>query len=332
MASYKVQLKDRFGNRQYPVSTTHIVVNSDGESVDDLLEKKQDILISGVNIKTINGKSVLGGGNIEIETGGDVAYREIMYSTTEIYVEEKLKYNQDTLELAKKMKVIPYFVYENMSLSFTSYTFKDNPLSAHLEYYDIAQGLVYTWDIQPDGTPVIETIDVVNRALDSNLVIDKCFFVNDYGNIQLYDNMPIGVSSFGSSGNGFLYTGKSLVPAIIFDRNKSEMHVIRNEVSRIYDDVIEVDSDGNLNYSCVVQIGHFNISDEELSEVEKTENRHNYFFFAQAQKTAIPFYLTKGNDSYLVVSHNKIKSQCTIINNGTTETYKLTADGLCYKI
>lgn len=34
------------------------------------IEKKQDILVSGENIKTINGESILGGGNIIIEGGG----------------------------------------------------------------------------------------------------------------------------------------------------------------------------------------------------------------------------------------------------------------------
>lgn len=39
----------------------------DGE-VDELLSDKQDILVSGTNIKTINGESVLGSGNIELQT------------------------------------------------------------------------------------------------------------------------------------------------------------------------------------------------------------------------------------------------------------------------
>lgn len=70
MAGYKIQLKDKNGNRQYPVSTTDVVVDADGVSVADLLDRKQPTLVSGVNIKTINGKSILGSGNIDIEGGG----------------------------------------------------------------------------------------------------------------------------------------------------------------------------------------------------------------------------------------------------------------------
>ena len=42
----------------------------DKSAVNTLLNSKQDNLISGTNIKTINGQSVLGSGNIEIDDGG----------------------------------------------------------------------------------------------------------------------------------------------------------------------------------------------------------------------------------------------------------------------
>jgi hypothetical protein len=56
--------------------TTYIITNEEGKltkyynqnEVDDELEKKQNILIDGVSIKTINNKSLLGEGNIEIKT------------------------------------------------------------------------------------------------------------------------------------------------------------------------------------------------------------------------------------------------------------------------
>lgn len=40
------------------------------ERVDELEESKQDVLVSGTNIKTINNQSILGEGNIEIQGGG----------------------------------------------------------------------------------------------------------------------------------------------------------------------------------------------------------------------------------------------------------------------
>lgn len=46
------------------------------EETNDLLEDKQDSLVSGTNIKTINGQSILGEGNIDIQ-GGDSSATEL---------------------------------------------------------------------------------------------------------------------------------------------------------------------------------------------------------------------------------------------------------------
>ena len=57
------------------------------ERVSDLESSKQDALISGTNIKTINGESILGSGNIEISggssSGGSGAYAEINHGTND---------------------------------------------------------------------------------------------------------------------------------------------------------------------------------------------------------------------------------------------------------
>jgi hypothetical protein len=41
-------------------------VTSNNKDISDLQSGKQDLLVSGLNIKTINGESVLGSGNIDI--------------------------------------------------------------------------------------------------------------------------------------------------------------------------------------------------------------------------------------------------------------------------
>lgn len=63
------------------------VISAEGvsqEYVDDALEEKQNTLVSGTNIKTINGKSLLGSGNITIEGGGggDDSNYELIESIT----------------------------------------------------------------------------------------------------------------------------------------------------------------------------------------------------------------------------------------------------------
>lgn len=42
----------------------------DAQSIKFALNSKQNVLVDGVNIKTINGESILGEGNIDIEAGG----------------------------------------------------------------------------------------------------------------------------------------------------------------------------------------------------------------------------------------------------------------------
>lgn len=42
------------------------------EKINEIIDDKQENLVSGSNIKTINGNSLLGSGNIDIQSGGTV--------------------------------------------------------------------------------------------------------------------------------------------------------------------------------------------------------------------------------------------------------------------
>lgn len=55
---------------------------------EEAVASKQDILVSGTNIKTINGESILGSGNIEISSGGPVDTE--MSDTSENAVQNKV--------------------------------------------------------------------------------------------------------------------------------------------------------------------------------------------------------------------------------------------------
>lgn len=74
MAYTKVNWKD-LPNQTTPVNATNLGKMDDG--IADLDANKQDALISGINIKTINNESILGNGDIQITTSDDV------YSTSE---------------------------------------------------------------------------------------------------------------------------------------------------------------------------------------------------------------------------------------------------------
>lgn len=56
----------------------------DGDKIDSLdkeMATKQDLLVSGTNIKTINSQSLLGEGNIEIKSGSNIPFLFINYTT-----------------------------------------------------------------------------------------------------------------------------------------------------------------------------------------------------------------------------------------------------------
>lgn len=56
----------------------------DGDKIDSLdkeIATKQDLLVSGTNIKTINSQSLLGEGNIEIESGSNIPFLFINFTT-----------------------------------------------------------------------------------------------------------------------------------------------------------------------------------------------------------------------------------------------------------
>lgn len=72
MAKYPIKLlKDKDGTAFIPVVNSDSIITPEGDTLNDLLDEKQDLLTSGTNIKTINNESLLGSGNISIQGGGD---------------------------------------------------------------------------------------------------------------------------------------------------------------------------------------------------------------------------------------------------------------------
>ena len=67
-----VQIKNPQGRKQYPITSSAAVGMSDGSgNLNSTLSKikgdKQDKLVSGTNIKSLNDESIVGNGNIEVQ-------------------------------------------------------------------------------------------------------------------------------------------------------------------------------------------------------------------------------------------------------------------------
>lgn len=82
-------IKDRHTRELvYPRTHASAVVWSSDSTLEDIVEVKQDKLVSGTNIKTINGSSILGSGNITISGGsssggGSGVYPEVNHGTSD---------------------------------------------------------------------------------------------------------------------------------------------------------------------------------------------------------------------------------------------------------
>lgn len=64
-------LNDKDDNIFLPVTHERGVIDSNGVKLETKLGQKQETLVSGTNIKTINNQSLLGSGNITISGGGE---------------------------------------------------------------------------------------------------------------------------------------------------------------------------------------------------------------------------------------------------------------------
>lgn len=72
------------------------------EKINDIIDNKQDVLVSGTNIKTINNTSLLGSGNIDIQGGGTITVDDELSTTSENPVQNKVI----TTKLNKKIEGI----------------------------------------------------------------------------------------------------------------------------------------------------------------------------------------------------------------------------------
>lgn len=68
MSSSIRYIDDKDGNHVFPVTHERAVRDSDGVTLETKLGQKQATLVSGTNIKTVNGTSLLGEGDITVQT------------------------------------------------------------------------------------------------------------------------------------------------------------------------------------------------------------------------------------------------------------------------
>ena len=129
---------------------------------------KQDLLVSGTNIKTINNESILGSGNISISGGGD--------PTGIININDYT----DNIVIATDLKKGTYVILNSLNFGQTSMKIKyTSSNTSYLTFSDVDSGLIYVLeDIEEgmaDGTPIIyyDTLTTGGAASRHTVVLDS---------------------------------------------------------------------------------------------------------------------------------------------------------------
>lgn len=153
MSTYVIKwLKDKLGTRFFPVTHINAVRDDEGTSLASMLEAKQDTLVSGTNIKTVNNNSLVGSGNVSIATG-------------DTNVIETVKVNNAALtpDANKAVNITAVTTFNGSSGAIT-YTAPVSSVNGQTGAVSIATG----------DTNVIETVKVNNTALtpDSNKAVN----------------------------------------------------------------------------------------------------------------------------------------------------------------
>lgn len=127
------------------------------EIVDEKLEAKQDVLVSGENIKTINGQSVLGEGDIEITggSGGDVPFIKGQ-KEPESEWSDTWGNKPDLGYVIKNRDTYFYYSVEDTIVTYTSMGKQiDNYIVASLYLKEIASNLTEDCDVLSMGGEIL---------------------------------------------------------------------------------------------------------------------------------------------------------------------------------
>lgn len=154
------------GSADIPVITDTYDADSSegmsGKAVADAVAVKQNALVSGVNIKTINDQSILGSGNLEIQGGsGDIDDITITTnSESKIQAEGLIEKNSGTAKYDWVGTLEEYEALETHNTNWIYYITDDNLSSTGLDELSVTK----------NSSNNIQTIGVINQANNTEAI------------------------------------------------------------------------------------------------------------------------------------------------------------------
>ena len=171
-------------NQDYDVSTNRLATEADLPDISG----KQDTLVSGTNIKTINNESILGSGNITISGGGSdtdvVHYDSTGTSTTEATLLDNYYTKTQTIDFSSMTTL-----YSTTSVSTGTKTLSDSLANYKLLIIGFYNNNSAGWNFQTIPKILFDTLNSSSNLLwivAGNTGEDRRIALYKYSNTQVY--------------------------------------------------------------------------------------------------------------------------------------------------
>ena len=186
--AYVKQLKDAdTGDAIFPVTHIDAVTNGSGSNVGNLLNAKQDNLVSGTNIKTINDNSLLGSGNVYI-SDADIDYTgDGLYALADANTVQEALDLLDTAVLGQTITYRRLTVTNNSMVTVTLYPNNVYQLCSNaLGAWAAIRGINISFNYGDCGEMTFTTAAVHK----SSFPIFRCIFKTDTRTIDPFMTLP----------------------------------------------------------------------------------------------------------------------------------------------
>lgn len=220
MATYPVKmLKDKDGTLFVPLVNSDAIIMNGSDTLQDLLDEKQDTLVSGINIKTINNTSLLGSGDITISGGGDNEAQLYNFICNSVIPGDDNTNDTFIIDVDTDIKPNTFVydstaIYTNVKLGFSSTLFEQCYWTDRI-----------TIRLVKNNTTLKE-FSVYGKSADINLDYIDRWGTYEYGDIIIFN------ATFDCSNSAIGINGQNL---LVYDDFRLPMQEIYNMVIRKQD-------------------------------------------------------------------------------------------------
>lgn len=268
-------VEDKNGDVFFPVTHQRGVVDSDGNNLETALASKQDTLVSGTSIKTINGSSILGSGDIQVQT--EITMDNVPTSGSNnpvksggLYTELAEKIGSQDIDNVVELTLAQYDALATKDAR-TMYIISDSTVES--DHVGVAS-LVQTTTSTEDGGTNVWTCTLTNGQTFTLQVKNGNQGNSGYsgaaGELEVVNNVTDGGATAALSAE----MGKQL---------EGEISQLGLEVEDIN---AELDPNGHRTYTLSL-LRDLRVSDQGSGNMKITSNTNGYLYYAKVKSGAV---------------------------------------------